>query len=238
MLLTPPSEAGDREIIEILLGAGAMKSRDITLSAISSNQNPIDTSATAETHQSQPNNLVEYFKFLKGRDPPGEAQGTLLVIAVLVATATFQVGVSPPEGVWQDSNIADQSNSTSSNPKHLAGQSILGTTDGVAFAVFVLFNTIGFSVSLCMIRTLTCRLPMQFELQICFMAMFATYNTALINITPDKLSLFVVLTTAILTSTISIVAKLAKQLIEKLRKFTGDTACGVLEAVLNRRSYS
>ncbi|CAK7336916.1 unnamed protein product [Dovyalis caffra] len=140
MLLTSPSEAGDREIIEILLGAGAMKSRDITLSAISSNQNHTDTSKTTETHQSRPNNLVEYFNFLKGRDPPGEARGTLLVIAVLVATATFQVGVSPPGGVWQDNNIADQSNSTSSYPKHFAGQSILGTIDGVAFAVFVLFK--------------------------------------------------------------------------------------------------
>ncbi|KAJ6977948.1 hypothetical protein NC653_029752 [Populus alba x Populus x berolinensis] len=60
--LTPLSTAyftkrRDREIIEILLGAGAMKARDIYF-----NQNPFGTSTTIETWQSQPDNMVEYFQ--------------------------------------------------------------------------------------------------------------------------------------------------------------------------------
>ncbi|CAK7336915.1 unnamed protein product [Dovyalis caffra] len=115
-----PSEAGDGEIVKILQSAGAMRARDIIQSTIPSNQTSTDNSSMPERCQSNLNNLVEYFKFKKGRDSPSEARGTLLVIAVLVATATFQVGINPPGGVWQDTNIPDQKNSTSSDNAHIA----------------------------------------------------------------------------------------------------------------------
>jgi hypothetical protein len=58
------------------------------------------------------------------------------------------------------------------------------------------------------------------------------------NITPDKLTLYVVLTTAILTSTTSLLAKMAKrELPEKLKKLFGNTTCRVLEFVTRRLSY-
>ena len=44
--------------------------------------------------------FVEYFKFKKGRDSPGETRSALLVVAALVATTSFQFGVNPPGGVW------------------------------------------------------------------------------------------------------------------------------------------
>ncbi|KAL4352990.1 hypothetical protein GQ457_06G036250 [Hibiscus cannabinus] len=69
-----PSEAGDREIAEAL-------------------QLP---ELTRPKCQWLTDNVVEYFKFKKDRDSPREARSALLVIAVLVATATFQVGLNPP----------------------------------------------------------------------------------------------------------------------------------------------
>jgi hypothetical protein len=110
MVLIFPSEAGDREIVEILRSAGATRARDIIQSTISDNQTSTDNTSTPERCLSNGNNLIEYFKFKKGRDSPSEARSTLLVIAVLVATATFQVGVNPPGGVWQDTNIPDHTN--------------------------------------------------------------------------------------------------------------------------------
>ncbi|KAJ9163999.1 hypothetical protein P3X46_023617 [Hevea brasiliensis] len=116
----------------------------------------------------------------QGIDSPCEARSALLVIAVLVATATFQVGVSPPGCVWQDSYTPDQSNSTRAiiRKAHYAGESILATS--------------GLSLSLFMIHRITNRFPLQFELQMCIVAMYFTYNTALINMSLHKMKLYVV----------------------------------------------
>ncbi|EEF51636.1 ankyrin repeat-containing protein, putative [Ricinus communis] len=93
LLLIFPSEAGDAEVIEILRGAGALQAKDISHSPISSFQyvNQItaststqitpSTSTASETCQTpHPNNLVNYFKFKKGRDSPSEARSALLVM--------------------------------------------------------------------------------------------------------------------------------------------------------------
>ncbi|KAH8492693.1 hypothetical protein H0E87_022062 [Populus deltoides] len=90
VILLFPSEAGDREIAEILRSAGAMRARD-TVPLLLPTAKPLPTTSTPERCWSNRDNLVEYFKFKKDRDSPSEARGTLLVIAVLVATATFQV---------------------------------------------------------------------------------------------------------------------------------------------------
>ncbi|KAF2560862.1 hypothetical protein F2Q70_00014853 [Brassica cretica] len=42
----------------------------------------------------------------------------ILVVAVLIVTATYQVGLSPPDGVWQESS----SNPTTAKNVHHAGQ--------------------------------------------------------------------------------------------------------------------
>ncbi|XP_061953358.1 ankyrin repeat-containing protein BDA1 [Populus nigra] len=222
MVLIFPSEAGDREIVEILRSAGATRARDIIQSTISNNQTSTDNPSTPERCLSNGNNLIEYFKFKRGRDSPSEARSTLLVIAVLVATATFQVGVNPPGGVWQDTNIPDHTNSTSSSNAHFGGQSIMATTNKVGFMLFVFFNSVGFSMSLYMIYVLTSEFPLQFELQICLLAMYGTYGTALPCIAPSSLNLPVLLTTTILSSTTSALAQVARPLTTMLKKFFKD----------------
>jgi hypothetical protein len=218
VILLFPSEAGDREIVEILRSAGAMRARDTVPSTVTNSQTSTDNPSTPERCWSNRDNLVEYFKFKKDRDSPSEARGTLLVIAVLVATATFQVGVGPPGGVWQDTSIPDQKNITSWNTAHFAGQSIMATTNTVGFMLFVFFNSVGFSMSLYMLYVLTSKFPLQFELQICLLAMYCTYGTALSCIVPSNLYLFVQLTTTILSSTMSALARSVRPLTRMLRK--------------------
>ena len=223
VILLFPSEAGDREIVEILGSAGAMRARDTVSTTVTNSHTSTENTSTPEGLWSNGNNLVEYFKFKKYRDSPSEARGTLLVIAVLVATATFQVGVSPPGGFWQDTTLPGQ-NSTSSNNAHLAGQAIMATTNKVGFMLFVFFNSVGFSMSLYMLYVLTSKFPLQFELQICLLAMYCTYGTALPCVVPSNLYLFVQLTTTILSSTMSALALSVRPLARMLRKSFKDFA--------------
>lgn len=225
VLLIFPSEAGDREIKEILHSAGAKRAQDIAFPPSSfgtQNHARLNSTTTVETCPMQPNNLVNYFRFHRGRDSPGEARSALLVIAVLVATATYQVGLSPPGGVWQDNSGTNQSNSTATNKAHFAGQSIFSSLGIISFGIFVLFNSIGFSVSLYMISILTSKFPMHFELQICLLAMFFTYNTAIITISPDNLKIFLIVLTSILPLTVSLVAKWVREYVKKITKLAAD----------------
>ncbi|GKV45503.1 hypothetical protein SLEP1_g52575 [Rubroshorea leprosula] len=145
-----PSKAGDLEIAEILQRNGARRARDLTASQMPTieYQNQFSNiPTTPERPQSHPRNLLEYFKFKKGRDSPSEARTVLLLVASLVATSTFQMGLSPPGGTWQDNYVPDQNKATSTDEAHVAGTSILATSDRVSFLLFALFNSIGFVVS-------------------------------------------------------------------------------------------
>ncbi|KAL5795436.1 hypothetical protein ACOSQ2_000256 [Xanthoceras sorbifolium] len=221
VLLTFPSEAGDREIEEILRSAGAMRNKDFIPSSIPSpspeshNRRPEATEACS-TQSS--NNLVDYFKFKKGRDSPGETRTALLVVAVLVATTTFQVGINPPGGLWQDSYTPEQNNSTRMDKTHFAGRSISAFLNPVGFEIFILFNSIGFALSLHMIYILTFKFPFQFELQICIVAMFTTYNTAVANIIPDGIKIATIISMSIISVVTPFIVKRIRQYSRRLQK--------------------
>ncbi|XP_050386510.1 ankyrin repeat-containing protein BDA1-like [Argentina anserina] len=219
LLLIFPSEAGDREINDTLRNAGALRAQNLVHSAIplveSDNQTLLNCPVeTGTCHLQHPNDITEYFKFKKGRDSPSDARTALLVVAVLVATATFQVGLNPPTGIWQDTEL--KGNGTSSETAHIAGTSILGSYSAPSFVAIVTFNSIGFSVSLYMINLLTSNFPMQLELQICMVAMYCTYNTAMINIAPKNTRSFVVVFTSVLPTAVSLAAPSLRQLFIRL----------------------
>ncbi|KAL9422000.1 hypothetical protein AB3S75_034301 [Citrus x aurantiifolia] len=195
LLLIFLSEAGDREIEEILRSAGATGMRDDNQT---STANPAASSAETNPLRTK-NDVTEYFKFKKGRDSPGETRSSLLVVAALVATTTFQFGVNPPGGAWQDNSIP-------TSKTHIAGESIWGSTNTIAFRLYMFFNSLGFKLSLQMINILTTKFPLQFELQLCFLAMNFTYDTAVISIAPDGVKLFVILTISILPVVIGLAA--------------------------------
>ncbi|KAL0710401.1 hypothetical protein Bca4012_017379 [Brassica carinata] len=208
LLVMFPSEAGDREIYEKLIQAGAQRGGDI--GGTNNVQRTISSTSTCReraTESQSHKDLVKYFTFKKHRDSPSEARSALLVVASLVATATFQASLTPPGGTWQDSyttpdlsrNATSVVNTPSQQP-HIAGQSIMGTFNGIAFTLFVFFNTIGFSVSLSMLNILTLGFPLRFQLQICMMAMYFSHNTAMTSVAPDHVKLYCVIITSILAA--------------------------------------
>ncbi|CAN0925012.1 hypothetical protein LINGRAHAP2_LOCUS34516 [Linum grandiflorum] len=190
-------------MVEILVAAGAVRGRS--------------EAPQFQQHSTSAKDLEEYFKFKKERDSPSEARSALLIIAVLVATATFQLGVNPPGGVWQDTYV--HNNTRSRNEKsHNAGESIMGTRHGVGFSIVAVFNTIGFSTALLMINILTTRFPLQLELQVCMLAMYVTYNTSIINVSPDDVRIRVILATALLPVFVGVTSRLVRKPLETLKQ--------------------
>lgn len=211
LLLIFPSEAGDREIQEILQGAGALKAQDLTF------HNTTSSSSTRDTPvNNQLKDLIEYFRFHVGRDSPSDVRSTLLVIAVLVATATYQVGISPPGDVWQDDGQG-----------HLPGTSIMGTRDLTSYILLVSCNSIGFNVSVYMIATLTKKFPLQTELQICLLALYVTFNVAVTATSPKSARTFTNVFTSVLPTAVPICCGL-------LRKFKVVKRIGGIFCILRR----
>nr|DAD40029.1 TPA_asm: hypothetical protein HUJ06_014352 [Nelumbo nucifera] len=118
-----------------------------------------------------PSVLKKFLKVLY-RDYTHETRNVLLVVAALIATVSFQAGVNPPGGVWQDDDGG-----------HKAGRSIYADHP-VAFSLFLTANTLGLSASINIIAYLTYGFPLYMEVLIAIYSMIGTYASAVVAVTP------------------------------------------------------
>ena len=116
------------------------------------------------------------FQYDKERDSPSDARNVLLVIATLIAAVTFQAGVNPPGGLWQDDNVQEH---------HAAGRAIYASQKH-PYYVFLMSNTLAFSASLLVITSLTYKFPFHFEIWVATASMMVTYASAIFAVTPHE----------------------------------------------------
>lgn len=114
--------------------------------------------------------LIRNLTFIEGRDrvlgisnpisrekSNTDIRNIILVIAILIATATYQAVLSPPGGFWQeDSSVPDFSSTSNETeilivPPHRAGQMVMG---GVTLICFFTANTLAFLTSVTTILTM------------------------------------------------------------------------------------
>lgn len=83
----------------------------------------------------------------------GEMRRGIMVVAVLIATVTFEVALNPPGGVWQDWGLASDSNVTTRliTHSHRPGKSVAGETSPNSLTWFLVWDSIGFLASMSII---------------------------------------------------------------------------------------
>lgn len=147
-------------------------------------------------------------------------RNSLMVVATLTATMTFQAGLNPPAGVWQD-NPGDNSTSvpinytssiltyliTPGKISHVAGVSIMADTYHSAYFGFLVLNTIGFIASLSIIILLISGLPIRRRFFMCILtvimwivitSMALSYTISISILSPGQTSTSKVLTMGII----------------------------------------
>lgn len=145
-ILCPCESGSGAETMRLLGRLGAARAQD---------SNPI-----AQAAREGIKDLERYFEFRLDRDNPSDVRNALLVVAVLMATATYQAGLEPP------------------------GKALLATNP-YALAGVMLANSAGFLASMNMIVVLTHNFPFKFELFVAGLAMGVTNGSAMITLAPQ-----------------------------------------------------
>ncbi|KAL3620304.1 hypothetical protein CASFOL_035216 [Castilleja foliolosa] len=126
--------------------------------------------------QAEPTKKLNWFRlgYNKHSDTTNEARSVLLIVTTLITAVTFQAGINPPGGVWQDDKDT-----------HKAGRAIYSSQSG-AFHAFLVSNTLAFSTSILVLVSLTYRFPFQVELWGAILSMFVTYGASIFAIAPHE----------------------------------------------------
>ncbi|KAH7691547.1 Calcium ATPase transmembrane domain M protein [Dioscorea alata] len=200
VLLDSPSEHGDLTLGEVVRVAGGKVATELDphqppLQAnISRNESGNTTNNTSRSWGRQRRTYSRPQQKTK-KQPKVEdnyTPGTLMVVATLIATITFQSGLNPPGGFTQDNgnttvtNITDSINSTTS-----AGVAVLGSN----LSTFLFFDMIGLFASLSIILVLICVVPrkkkkmMKILVVIMWVSVFSTalaFSAGIYKIFPDS----------------------------------------------------
>ncbi|TKY52813.1 Ankyrin repeat-containing protein [Spatholobus suberectus] len=191
------------KIEDMLLEAGIQRSaHNIAAGAGSAHHQGsspnIATQTESPSHQSKRRKFWEtlWFRYLQYRSSwIEEKRGSLMVVATVIATMTFQSAISPPGGVWQEDTLSGGLNCTTYGICK-AGTAVLAYDWPHGYLKFMTFNTASFFSSLCVVVLLISGLrldnkPMMWILIIALfsalISMGHTYFSAQRLVTPDHI---------------------------------------------------
>lgn len=163
-----------------------------------------------------------------------EVEEMVLVVASLIATITYQAGLSPPETIWSDNMKSDK--------RCTSHQSFFSSTDlcpVAAYYLFMSFNTSGFFSSIFLIFFFNKPSYVQVLLPVALLSMVVTYMTLSVTLSPNGLSLLLIY---VITLAIFLYCMLAVQVVKTIFSNAFSFAAGkisnVTKAMKNRRSSS
>ncbi|XVE54224.1 hypothetical protein DITRI_Ditri03aG0063400 [Diplodiscus trichospermus] len=161
ILLKGPTQSNDQQIVQMLHLASLPRPGNQALSEHSqANEVVIDVDTNTKDSTSvidldtntkdltSKRDTTEYFEGL------GEMRRGIMVMAVLIATVTFEVALNPPGGLWQDGGPAG-SNATRLMHSRIPGKSIAGEISPSSLTWFMVWDSVGFLASMSIIVMLT-----------------------------------------------------------------------------------
>ncbi|MBA0671040.1 hypothetical protein Goklo_024882 [Gossypium klotzschianum] len=176
----------DFDIAESLRDAGALRAAEILHWRI---ETPPLIAQNVATNQ--PDREYQWVqKTYKKEDWLTRKRDSLMVVASLMATMSFQAGLTPPGGLWQDDFTG-----TATERSHEAGHSIIADTNQSYYTQYLAANTVSFMASMSIILLLVTGLPFQRRffmwiltviVWIAITSMAITYRISLLFITPKS----------------------------------------------------
>ncbi|XP_039051227.1 ankyrin repeat-containing protein BDA1-like [Hibiscus syriacus] len=176
----------DFEMAESLREAGALKAEEI------SNSGPrtvrLRKEATPLFARDVPTNQPA-----KKEDWLTRKRDSLMVVASLMATMSFQAGLTPPGGLWQDGLLQAPQGNNITDGTHEAGTSISAYRNQSYYGQYLAANTISFIASMSIILLLITGLPFKRRffmwiltviMWVAISAMTFTYRISLLVFTP------------------------------------------------------
>ncbi|GKV01524.1 hypothetical protein SLEP1_g14073 [Rubroshorea leprosula] len=119
--------------------------------------------------------IIDEFKYDDNTEKKYEIRNLILVIVTLIAGVTFQAGINPPGGLWQDNQ-----------KEQVAGTAIFAYRKQAAFYVFLVFNTLAFTTSAFTIFCFTQGFPFSPEIRLAVVSVVVTYACAVSAIIPPE----------------------------------------------------
>ncbi|KAK8292077.1 hypothetical protein V6Z12_D06G099100, partial [Gossypium hirsutum] len=181
----------DFDIAESLRDAGALRAAEISHWRI---ETPPLIAQNVATNQ--PDREYQWVqKTYKKEDWLTRKRDSLMVVASLMATMSFQAGLTPPGGLWQDDFTG-----AATERSHEAGTSIIADTNQSYYSQYLAANTISFMASMSIILLLITGLPFKRRLfmwiltvivWIAISSMGFTYRISLLVFTPKSQKLTV-----------------------------------------------
>ncbi|XP_039012212.1 ankyrin repeat-containing protein BDA1-like isoform X2 [Hibiscus syriacus] len=176
----------DFEMAESLRDAGALKAAEIYNSGPRTVR--LRTETTPLFARDVPTNQPA-----KKEDWLTRKRDSLMVVASLMATMSFQAGLTPPGGLWQDGLIQAPQGNNITNGTHEAGTSISAYRNQSYYGQYLAANTISFIASMSIILLLITGLPFKRRffmwiltviMWVAISAMAFTYRISLLVFTP------------------------------------------------------
>ncbi|XP_043715360.1 ankyrin repeat-containing protein BDA1-like [Telopea speciosissima] len=122
------------------------------------------------------------------RDVTNDVRNALLVVVVLIVTATYQLGINPPGGLWQDNYDPSSSNDTNNNSSrvsrleqlaHEAGTPVMATQNPGSFLTIMLLNYSALCISVVLTFSLTEGYPLRAAVLVSLCLILATYGVTI-----------------------------------------------------------